>query len=309
MMQRFKTKSIYSLFFTLIILFLASLQAKAMSKQEKQLLRLIPQKSELSQWHMTYEPRFFDEENLFEYINGAADLYIMYGFRLVVTADYAVGADSSSVNVEIYAMKSPLHAFGIYAAERSPDEAPAEIGVQGYIGANVLNFYKGPYYIKITSFALSEDLSGMLKQMGQYIADQIKGEYKEPEMLQRFPRQDLVERSERFIPTNFLGQSYLSNGYRCDYYTEKSGTYQLFLIPFKKELDAEEAFDLYKKFLLETNRPHRFDKAVGYQRILVYGSDQYDFAFCSGAFIGGATGTACPDAIKNKMQELGRNLE
>ncbi len=282
--------------------------ALSKGKGEKELLRLIPQGRQLPGWQMSEKPRFFDAENLFEYINGAADLYILYGFRLVLTTDYRLEAESTSVTVEIYAMQSPLHAFGIYAAERSPNEETTTIGVEGYIGANVLNFYKGLYYVKITSFAIGQDLRERLQEMGAFIAANIKGEFKPPEVFQYFPRDDRVPHSERFIPSHFLGQSYLVNGYRCDYHDESCGSYQLFLVPFKDEMRAQEAFALYKKFLIEQNKPHRIDKDENYQRILQYSSEQNQFAFCYGRFLGGAMGVGCENAMKNKMEEMVQNL-
>ena len=215
---------------------------------EAELLGLLPKQGELSDWQIVSEPRFFDRNNLFEYIDGAADLYLLYSFRRVITTDYAVGADSSSVNIEIYCMESPTHAFGIYAAERSPGEQPVDIGVQGYVGANVLNFYKGRYYIKMTSFALAKDLSASLAQMGRSIADKILGEFQEPAIFRYFPVENKIKQSERYIPHGFLGQSYLQNGYRCDYASDQD-TYQIFLVPLESEATAQAVLKKYQNFL------------------------------------------------------------
>lgn len=227
---------------------IANLSAHEDRGLEANLLGLLPKQGELSDWRIVSEPRFFEPDKLFEYINGAADLYLLYGFRKVITVDYAVGADSSSVNVEIYCMESPMHAFGIYAAERSPEEQPIAIGVQGYLGSNVLNFYKGPYYIKITSFALSKDLSASFEQMGRSIADKIPGKFKEPEIFRYFPVENKVKQSERYIPTSFFGQSYLQNGYRCDYASDQEN-YQIFLVPLESDSAAQTVLKKYQLFL------------------------------------------------------------
>jgi len=226
----------------------ALLSAQEHRDLEANLLGLLPKQGELSDWRIVSEPRFFEPDNLFEYIDGAADQYLLYGFRKVITADYAVGADSSSVNVEIYCMESPTHAFGIYAAERSPEEQPVAIGVQGYLGANVLNFYQGPYYVKVTSFAISKDLSVSLEQMGKSIVDKIPGEFKEPDLFRYFPVENRVKQSERYIPTSFLGQSYLQNGYRCDYASDQEN-YQVFMVPIESDSSAQTVLKKYQRFL------------------------------------------------------------
>lgn len=224
------------------------LSAQEDRQLETDLLGLLPGQEEQGDWHKVSEYQFFDPDNLFEYINGAADLYLLYGFRKVLTADYIVGKDSSTVNVEIYCMTSPTHAFGIYAAERSREELPVAIGVQGYKGLNVLNFYKGPYYIKMMSFIISEDIMISIEQMGKLIADKIQGEFKEPELFSYFPLENKVKHSERYIPNSFLGQSYLQNGYRCDYANDQD-TYQIFLIPMESDTAAKTVLKKYQHFL------------------------------------------------------------
>jgi hypothetical protein len=212
------------------------------------LFGLLPKQEEVNDWRMESEPRFYEPEHLWEYIDGAAEQYLLYGFRGVLAADYTVGTDSSSVTVEVYCMESPTHAFGIYAAERSPEEQPVAVGVQGYQSANVLNFYKGPYYVKMTSFTSSDGLRASILRMGKSISDKIQGEFKEPVLFQYFPLENRAKWSERFIPSDFLGQSYLQNGYRCDYAGDQ-GTYQVFLVPLESDTAAQTVFKKYRRFL------------------------------------------------------------
>jgi hypothetical protein len=288
----------------LALLLISFSGAQALEKLEKTLMTLLPAGGQLPDWRQTFKPRFFQREDLFEYIDGAADQYLQYGFRMVLTADYAVSADSSSITIEIYCMSSPLLAFGIFAAERSAEEPKVDIGTAGYMGANVLNFCKGPYYIKITSFDLKKDMKPWMQEMGRSIAGRIAGDYALPELFSLFPAEDRVATADRYIPLDFLGQSYLKNGYRCDYHDEKCGTYQLYLMPFKDAPAAEDAFAQYKDFLLKQKPPNRFDRAEDYQRLLIYGSEQHSFLFCYDTYVGGGVSTKCPDALKMKMEQL-----
>jgi hypothetical protein len=247
------------------------------------LLGLLPKQGELNDWRTESEPRFYEPDNLWEYIDGAAEQYLLYGFREVITAEYAVGTDSSSVTVEVYCMESPTHAFGIYAAERSPEEQPVDIGVQGYQSANVLNFYKGPYYVKMTSFALSKDLGVSLAQMGRSIADKIPGEFKEPELFRCFPAENKVKRSERYIPTDFLGQSYLQNGYRCDYSGDQ-GSYQIFLVPCESDTAAQTVLKKYRLFL--ESQDYTILRQ-GDDPVVIADKGQFILAFAFRSYLGG----------------------
>jgi hypothetical protein len=105
--------------------------------RDKDLLRaLLPKDAESPGWQAVSSPQFFEPQNLWEYINGQAEMYIDYGFQLVVTLEYKSMDGARSMVIEIFQMKNPNHAFGIYAAERSTDDHLINMGAQGYLGEN-----------------------------------------------------------------------------------------------------------------------------------------------------------------------------
>ncbi len=266
---------------------------------KEELLALLPQ-AETNGLKRSSEPSFYDPDNLWEYIDGAADFYNLYGFCRVVTADFAVGEDSSTVTVEIYRMESPLHAFGIYAAERAPEEPPAAVGTQGYLSSNVLNFYKGPYYVKITSFAFSKNLAAELERIGRAVADNIAGDFHEPELLQRFPPEKRVPYSERFIPSDFLGQSYLQNGYRCDY-REGEESWQLFIVPMESDEAARAALKSYRRFLESQGRrilPQSDDETV------IAEKEGFTAAFVFRSYLGGVLDGKSLERVQGALDAL-----
>ena len=235
--------------------------------QDKEALRaILPQQAEVPGWESPSQPRLFEPGNLWEYINGQAELYIQYGFRLVVTSDYISTENSSSLTIEIYLMESPNHAFGIYAAERSPDDHFIEVGVQGYIAENILNFWKGPYYVKITSPQSSPTIKEALLKFSRVIADKIAGNYSEPELFACFPQNNKIKMSERYIPQNFLGHGFLKNGYLVDYQREGK-RYQMFLVANSSPDEAEAVFGKYQNFLQSENEIISHERKPDYQKI------------------------------------------
>ena len=254
--------------------------------QSKEDLRaLLPTEGEVSGWEISSLPRFFESGNLWEYINGEAELYIQYGFRLVVTSDYSSKEDAIPLTLEIYQMESPHHAFGIYAAERSPDDNFIEIGVQGYIAGNILNFWKGPYYVKLTSFQSSPTIKEALFKFSKVIDDKIAGSYSEPELFACFPQKNRVKMSERYIPRNFLGHQFMKNGYRVDYQREGS-RYQVFLAENSSPAEAEEAFSKYQDFLKAEGDIISHQRKPDYQKIRVKNRKK-ELIFQHGSIVGG----------------------
>jgi len=289
-------------------LFAFGAAAMAQDYPDSTLLRLLPGEKDLTAWRQTFVPRFFGRENLFEYINGAADLYLQYGFRRVLTTDYAVGPDSSSVTLEIYSMKSPLHAFAIFAAERSPEEVAVEVGVEGYRSANVLNFYQGACYVKMTSFALEKDLGAVLEEMGRFLASRIGGEDAPPAMFTLFPLQDRLQASDRYVPGDFLSQSYFREGYRREYRSDTCGSYQLFLVPCRNVEEGKALFEKYTGFLLQRNDPHRPETIDGHPALLVQGREKMHLVFYTDAFVGGGMGAPCESIIRAQVEQLAGQL-
>ncbi len=86
-------------------------------------------------------------ENLWDFIDGAADTYLALGFVDLHVAEYKKGKEV--IKLEIYRHSDHTMAFGIYASERSSSYQFINIGSQGYFVDGVLNFFKGSYYVKI----------------------------------------------------------------------------------------------------------------------------------------------------------------
>jgi len=117
---------------------------------------------EMVGWTQDGKPQVFSPKTLYEYINGAADLYLTYEFQDLNVVDYK-GEGKAAVTVEVYRHGDSTQAFGIYSQERLANARFLDIGAQGYQEPNVLNFVVGPYYVKINGYSTgAEDERTML---------------------------------------------------------------------------------------------------------------------------------------------------
>jgi len=204
---------------------------------EASLIRMLPKPSD---WTFSEEPEIFRPESLFEYINGAAESYLSYDFLELTVGQYESGDKKASVTVEIYDMGSDLNAFGIYGAERYPDNPPIEIGTLGYIDGEVLNFISGRYYVKLLAYG-ADDTEGVLRAFAAATAEGMPESGETPRALRAFPDDGRVQNSEKYIKSNFLGFAFLENGYLAGYKAE-GREYDAFLVPAAGEAEAEEMF-------------------------------------------------------------------
>ena len=67
-------------------------------------------------WNGPDTPRFIHSENIFNYMNGAGELYLAYRFRHLEVFDYT-SAEMGNILVELYFMESSDDAFGLLSLD------------------------------------------------------------------------------------------------------------------------------------------------------------------------------------------------
>jgi hypothetical protein len=207
---------------------------------------------EITGWKQSGEVQTFIPKTLFEYINGAADLYITYDFQELKVAEYQ-NEKKASVTVEVYEHKTPTHAFGIYSQERLSDANFIDIGAQGYIEKNILNFLTGSYYVKINSYNTGAEDREILFTFARKISENLGAKGTLPSILSSFPGEGKKKNSEKFINKNFLGYSFLHSAFTADY--EASGKkFKLFVIEGVNEKDCSE---MVQKYLQQTGNAEK----------------------------------------------------
>lgn len=154
-------------------------------------------------------------DNLWDFIDGAADTYLAYGFIDVHVAEYKKG--KQVIKAEIYRHSDNTMAFGIYSSERSPSFHFVNMGAQGYIEGGVINFFKGNYYIKIRTYSTKSNILSAAETLAGRIATMLEGSTKLPETLSLFPDQGRKVNEETFINESVLGHSFLSNAFKANY--------------------------------------------------------------------------------------------
>jgi hypothetical protein len=226
--------------------------ASALPESSQQLLGLLPAGEEIPGWAMKGTPKFFGPGNLWEFINGAAEGYLAFGFQEVVSAGYTSGA--REVVVDVYRMKDRVGAFGIYAQERNPDARFVKSGVEGYIAGAGVNFWAGDYYVKITSFEEHIDIQHATQVIATVIEKKIGPAGSQPAEMAWFPAADQVPYGVSYVPKDVLGQSYFAGAFEARY---KAGPaeYKLLVIDQLNADAAGQAFASYRQFMSGQGRP------------------------------------------------------
>jgi hypothetical protein len=204
---------------------------------------------EIAGWRQSGEVQTFSPKTLFEYINGDAELYLMYDLQELKVTEY-LNEKKASVIIDVYRHRTPTHAFGIYSQERLSNANFINVGAQGYVEEEILNFIAGPYYVKITGYKIESGAQEVLLSFAKKVLENLGEKGTLPTLLNSFPRDGKVKNSEKFIAKNFLGYSFLHSAFTCDY--ELSGKkFKLFVIA---PADKAECRNIIQKYLEQTGK-------------------------------------------------------
>ncbi len=159
-------------------------------------------------WTLSAEPEFFEADNLWEYIDGAAEEYLAYDFRQVATAIYQ--SSDGKIVVDLYEMGEPINAFGIYSAGRTPQVKMQPLGLEGYVAGAELNFCQGPVYAHIASLKPKPELLPAVLQVGRAVSALMPPAPPLPQ-LRLLPKEGQIPQTQRFYLRDALGQAALRN--------------------------------------------------------------------------------------------------
>jgi hypothetical protein len=99
-------------------------------------------------WELDGRVESYDPTTLYEKINGAAELYLSYGFRKLYYLTIAKGAHS--ITVELYDQALFRNALGIFAGQKRPEHEVERFGAIHYYATPVGAIGRhGEYYFKI----------------------------------------------------------------------------------------------------------------------------------------------------------------
>jgi len=169
---------------------------------------------------------YFTPDNLWDAIDGAADVFLANGFIDLRIGEYtdSTGVD---VRVEIYRHSSRANAFGIYSLERNPGYHFIDIGTQGYTEEKVLNFLCGIYYVKMSSHTAGQRGLAGVRVIAKAVESALRQDMSWPKPILYFPADGKRQNEETYLAENFLGYRALSGAFVARY---DSG-YRMFVIP------------------------------------------------------------------------------
>jgi hypothetical protein len=172
----------------------------------------IPDCSLVPGWTEQGAARSYVAENLFEYMDGNAEGYLIYGFVKMQGLNCQSGEDT--IIFDVSEMADAESAYGIFSANRDSRSPMEKLGMGGQIVPRRAIFAKDKYYVEI---AISKDASEVLRAFSRAIENKIPGRTELPEALAWFPVEKLAPGTVRLVPESVLGLRLLKRGYIAQY--------------------------------------------------------------------------------------------
>ena len=250
---------IWTFFVMIIWIFTAAEMVKGEEKGKMDQAISLP--AEVEGWKWDGIEMKYNSKTLFDYIDGAAELFLAFGFQNL-TARRFEKSNQPPITIELYEMGSSEDAYGVFSFDRQ-DEA-AGIGQGSESGGGLLRFWKGKYFVSIYADGGGAEVELTLLRMGRSMATSIPATGPEPELLDFIPGKDsgLVDKSVRYLRShillnqrffiahqNILNLDRKTEAVLAQYLRDKQKT-QLLLIRYPGVKEAGDAYHSFMKAYL-----------------------------------------------------------
>jgi len=175
--------------------------------------RVLPASGFSPGWALEGPIKKYTGEDLFEYINGEAELYLQFNFKILTTGLYLKeGDDKRGIAADVYEMGSDLEAFGIYANYRKPEAEPVKAGAGGVVGPSQLMFYQGRYFVQLNASGAATQDQAVFLTLAGLISKTLPASPQSSPELTLLKITAVIPNTEKYIPQSVLGYPFFKKG-------------------------------------------------------------------------------------------------
>ena len=166
-------------------------------------------------WTQSEAIHSYTADNLYDYKDGGAEGYLIYGFAGMKSLNCKSG--DNTLTIDISEMSDADAAYGIFATNSDPRLPIAKIGMGGQVQPQSASFAEGKYYVEIVVNSADPNTihTAELTALVNRMARRIEGRETPPEALAWFPQENLT--SAGLVPQSVLGLKELKRGYVAKY--------------------------------------------------------------------------------------------
>jgi len=224
--------------------------------------------AEIGPWKRKSEPKVhFGAKGLFEYINGGAEPYLTYTFKLAAWADYANSQQPSAIcRLDFWEFEKTDDAFGVWTKDAAGEEQKG-LGDRARLFENYLWMWRDRYFIRVEPKEGDVKPADALAIAQAALAKISAPPAQPPAILATLPPDGLVPSSIKFfhqklvmdniyladrpIEQNVFGLSEKTDAVVADYEFKPHPPFPLLLIQYPTAPAAQTAFAAFAKLRTE----------------------------------------------------------
>ena len=200
---------------------------------------------------MAEESNSYVGNELFDYMNGEAEIYHEYGFEKAYEQSYLTSG--KKVTVEVFRMTLPAHAYGIYTFDSRGQYR--SVGQDGSYEKGILTFWKGNYFVRV--FSSDTESEELLMSIGRSVALKINQTGQKPDIVSYSP---MIRNATDYL-VYFKGMIALNNAYFLSHlnvlnlgrnvegmifdYPQGGKTCKVIMLRYQNDSMADEAFSSF----------------------------------------------------------------
>jgi len=169
------------------------------SNQDFDLSSLIPK--EIMGWKAEEKDRLFNPDTIFDYIDGAGEVYRSYNFKHLL-ARRLTRAGKPALVADLFDMGSAKDAFGVFSHDLEGEDR--RIGQGSNYKGGLLSFWKNRFFVSVYAEEETEETRKAVFELGKDIEAAIGVEGKMPDIISWLPDEGLVADKVRFFHTHLI---------------------------------------------------------------------------------------------------------
>ena len=215
---------------------------------------------QINGWSAGDRKQRYSRDNIFNYMNGAGEMYMAYNFQELFVWEYSQSS-APPIIAEIYRMSSSEDAYGVFTNDT--DGNVIDMGQGAIYAQGLLRVWKGHFFIRLLAQRETDETKAAIMKLGQTVIDSIANEGRMPVLLKYLPPGGLLSESLHYFHTqvtlNFLyfldntnllnlnskTEAVLARYWRVD------NKVRLLLVSYPTSVLAKTAYDQFNRMYLQ----------------------------------------------------------
>ena len=245
------------------LLFISILLGTVSTAQALDQIRLRLPESVLG-WAKAEEDALYDDRSIFDYINGAAEVYRSYNMQRCLSRRFEV-QDGPAIILDIFDMGSSEDAYGVFTHDQ--EGKAMDLGQGAFYRAGWLSMWKDRFFISLYAEEETKETVAALMKLAQSVSRLIEREGDKPHILSYLPSIGIQPGSVKFFHDHMVlnrhyylaGENILALGPRTNgalaAYRRTEGSARLLLLEYPEQAEAQSAQTSFLKHYIPEADP------------------------------------------------------